>query len=132
MTKPLNIKISDQDRQRLERLCVAMGLSPERGKSITISRLINHAKVDGRTPELKKLPSIESIELLKNEYENMSKLGGNLNQLVHLLQIRKLRLDTGESEELVVEADFLVAVLKEINKEVDNIKAEMKTFKEKF
>ena len=130
--KQYTMMMDEKDRHRLEKLCEAMNLSPQRGKSIAISRLINHAKVSETTPDLKELPNKEYLELLREELQNMVRLGGNLNQLVHLLEIRRIRLDCGETEELVVEADFLVAVLKEINEEVDDIKAMMKSFVSKY
>ena len=121
-----------EDRQRLEKLCVAIGLSPERGKSNAISRLINSARVNGTTLELDELPNNESLEFLRAEFARMARVGGNLNQLVRLLEVKRIRLDTGENDELDVDADFLVAILKELNKEVDNIKDAINTFTRKY
>ena len=121
-----------EDRQRLEKLCVAIGLSPERGKSNAISRLINRARVNGTTLELDELPNNESLEYLRKQFAGMARVGGNLNQLVRLLEIKRIRLDTGENDELDVDADFLVAILQEMNKEIDNIKAAINTFTRKY
>ena len=130
--KHYSMMMDENDAQRLENLCVAMGLSPERGKSIAIRRLINNARVNGTTPELDELPNNESLEYIRSEFANMARLGGNFNQLIHLLEIRKIRMDYGEAEDLVVDADFLVAVLKEIKKEVNKIKAMMEDLVGKY
>ena len=130
--KHYSMMMNENDEIKLEKLCDAIGLSTQRGKSIAIRRLINNARVNGTTPELDELPHKESIELIRAEFGRMARLGGNLNQLIHLLQIRKIKLDCGEAEELVVDADFLVAVLKEINKEVNNIKAMMEDLVRKY
>ena len=130
--KQYSMMMDEKHAQRLEKLCVAMGLSPERGKSIAIRRLINNAKVNGTTPELDELPNNESLEYIRTEFANMARLGGNFNQLIHLLEIRKVRMDCGEAEELVVDADFLVAVLKEIKKEINGIKAMMEDLVGKY
>ena len=128
----LEISISETDKKRLESLCKAMGLSCQRGKSAAICRLINRAKVEGTTVDLDELPNKESLEYLRKEFARMARVGGNLNQLVRLLEIKKIRLDTGENDKLDVDADFLVAILQELNKEVDNIKAAIKTFTRKY
>lgn len=120
--------MNENDKRKLEKLCAALDISPHRGKSFVISQLINHAKVEGRTLEMRKFPSQESLELLKEEFANMARVGGNLNQFVHLLQIRRLRLDNGEDEELVVEVDFLVALLKELAEDVEEIKDAIASF----
>ena len=121
-----------EDRHKLEKICAAMNLSPHQGKSNAIRRLINLTRVEGKTAELDALPNNESLEYLRKEFAGMARVGGNLNQLVRLLEIKRIRLDTGENDELDVDADFLVAILQEMNKEIDNIKAAINTFTRKY
>ena len=124
--------INAKDKHRLEKLCVAMNLSPKRGKSIAIRRLINQAKIQGTTVDLDELPNKESVELLRQEFSNLIRLGGNLNQFVHLLHIRRLRLDFGEDDELVVEADYLMALMNELFEEVDKVNEAIVSFVRKY
>lgn len=121
-SKQLCINIKDEDRSKLEELCVGLDVSPQRGKSFVISKLIEHASVPGGKLDVRDFPDKEMLHTLREHFGNLSRVGGNLNQLVYLLQIRRLRLETGQDNEMVVEVPFLVAVLKELLEEIEEVK----------
>ena len=131
-TSSLKIYISDENRTRLEELCEALDVSPQRGKTFLIGKLIEHATAPEGNLQVREFAPKETTQLLREHYQNLSRVGGNLNQFIHLLQIRRLRLERGEDDELKVEVPFLVAVLKELLEDVEELKGLMVEITERY
>ena len=86
-SKSFNMRISSENLDRLNGLCKELGVSPNRARSYVINKLIESASTPDGKLHVKDLASHELISLLRDQYADLARVGGNLNSLVFLLQI---------------------------------------------
>ena len=111
----LKTTLSSTQRDALDQLCVQLGVSPTRGKGYVIGELIERTSVENGDPYVTPFPSSDFMQTFRNQYADSVRIGSNLNQLVHLLQIENIRLENHEIDSLVVDVEFLLSILKELN-----------------
>jgi hypothetical protein len=112
----IHIYLNDYQLNKLERELVNLGKKPEKKKSELIRFMIDSYNSD------KKYFSPEQLQMLQNEFENLVRLGGNFNQLLHHLNSEELELMQGKQANYTLDVDSLIKDTKEIYDEVLDLK----------
>ena len=112
----IHIYLNDYQLDKLERELVNLGKKPEKKKSELIRFMIDSYNSD------KKYFSPEQLQMLQNEFENLVRLGGNFNQLLHHLNSEELELMQGKQANYTLDVDSLIKDTKEIYDEVLDLK----------
>ena len=112
----IHIYLNDYQLDKLENELINLGKKPEKKKSELIRFMIDSYNSD------KKYFSPEQLQMLQNEFENLVRLGGNFNQLLHHLNSEELELMQGKQANYNLDVDSLIKDTKEIYDEVLDLK----------
>ncbi|MEC8067352.1 MAG: hypothetical protein VX154_05815 [Pseudomonadota bacterium] len=130
--KVTGLTLSPETLEKLKKLCIERDTSPSRGKTFIVSELIDKAVFEKKGLYVKPYPSKDIAECLFNHYSNLIRIGSNLNQLQHLLQVKSLMLNMGELDHLEINVPFLLSLLKELNSEVQELAGEIKVVTKRY
>ncbi len=127
-----HVRLKPDAKEKLIELCRSLNVSEQRGRSYVLNELIYRARVHNKTLDLKEFLDSDSISEIRAHYGNVSRIGGNLNQLVHILQIRKLRYESGEYEYIKVDTPFLLDIIDKLRLEIEEEKEKLARFLERY
>lgn len=111
--KWLQIRISSKELESFEKKLEALGMNSKQDKSNYIRAFIKDEKLPRFTPD--------EMEAMKYYYTNLSRIGGLLNQMAHVLNIEDLKYMDGTQEHIRIPSE-LDKILNETRKEFRDFK----------
>tara|TARA_Y100000590_G_scaffold469820_1_gene659957 strand:- start:23391 stop:23786 length:396 start_codon:yes stop_codon:yes gene_type:complete len=118
--KIVGINLSEQEIKKIEEVLISHGKNPEKKKSEFIRGLVNTFDSDSF------YFSDLQLEKLQVEFENLSRVGGNLNQLLYHLNIEHIEFIKGNLNDYCLNSDDFAETINELHKIVIELKSELR------
>lgn len=119
------IRLEDELYEKLTALVNHFDYPEKGGRSKIISELIRKAKIKGAEVTPDEFLSSYEYEAIRLQYANLSRIGGNLNQLVSLAQHERVAFENKEGEFIHIKVPLLIEYIEELQDELIDTKEKM-------
>ena len=116
------IRLEDELYEKLTALVDHFDYPEKGGRSKVISTLIQRAEIKDSEIIPKELISQQELDAIREQYADLSRVGNNLNQLTHLVQLERVEFEHGERQNISVNVKKLIEILKDLDNEVVDTK----------